>query len=187
MKWLTNLSHDYDMIENEMIWNDSWSYDIWPWYGIWHATRHNMFSINYHTSTDKLYVCVAQIMCDDMMWWCIDLWFHIFFLTPHWFSKKKNIFRRRWMKQNSMARRLDLEDRKVFLNNYVLYLSTMLYKYCLINCDQWHVSIQTKFDSTCCVHHRALNNGTKIIISNVSRNTYWVVQRNGVMKHESWM
>ena len=37
------------------------------------------------------------------------------------------------MKQNSMAQRLDLEDRFLF-NNYVIYLLNILFKYCLINC-----------------------------------------------------
>ena len=36
------------------------------------------------------------------------------------------------MKQNSVARRLDLEDR--FFNNYVIYLLNILFKYCLIYC-----------------------------------------------------
>ena len=48
-----------------------------------------------------------------------------------------------------------------FFNNYILYLSNVLFKYCLIDCDQWHVTIQTKFESTWCVHHRDLNNGKK--------------------------
>ena len=101
----------HDMI-HDMIYGPEMAYDMW------HDTTCQISLITPQpTEAGWLYVYVVQIIvCHDTMWWCIFyMWFQ-FVLHPIDFPKRLLIFRRRWMKQNSVARRLNLED--MFFNNH---------------------------------------------------------------------
>ena len=88
------------------------------------------------------------------------------------------------MKQNSMARRLDLEDRTDFSTiifyTYLMCYSNIAWK----TVTQWHVSIQTKFESTWCVHHRDLNNGKNHHIQCFAQHVLGCAAQ---CSHESWV
>ena len=125
---------------NDMIYCPGMAYDMW------HDTTCQTSLITPHpTEAGWLYVSVAQIMCDDMMWWCNYLFGFRVFYAPLIFqiAHRRLIFIRRWRKQNSVARRLDLEDRDAFINNHVFLINLIyytLFRLCLVNCvtsDMW--------------------------------------------------
>ena len=119
---------------HDMIYGSDMAYDKVTW--------HDMSNITYQTSTDRsrLALCVCGPN-NSVSWHYVMMYMWLqFVLRPIDFPNRLLIFRRRWMKQNSMARRLDLEDRFFVFNNYVIYLLNILFKYCLINCvtsDMW--------------------------------------------------
>ena len=102
-------------------WNDmKWFMIIWYMALIGHMTCDTTQHVKYQLSyLNRQALCMCSP--NNVQWHDVMMYWYLvsFFLRPIDFPNNLLIFRAGWMKQNSVARRLNLEDREVFLNNYV--------------------------------------------------------------------
>lgn len=118
---------------HDMIYGSDMAYDKVTW--------HDMSNITYHTSTDRSRLALCVCGPNNSVSWhqvMMYMWLQ-FVLRPIDFPNWLVIFRRRWMNQNSMARRLDLEDRFfliIMLFIYWIYYSNIvLYTVWQVTCE----------------------------------------------------
>ena len=112
LKTPTYIKHWYGWLICQMI--HDMIYDSHTAHDMWHdATCQTSLITLQQTEAGWLHVPVVWIrLCDDIMWWCFCTFGFRPFLRSIDFPTRLLISRGWiWMKQNSVARRLDLEDR----------------------------------------------------------------------------